>query len=167
MDVNYAWYGENFCVIEHQWRGTVPGTFFGIAGHGRPISFRILHAWEFKDGGISREYVWLHGNAIHEQLPTTELTGASAAAYSEPQRTRRTSDGARRQSEPTHSSDVGPPYVWARRSVDAGAPFASVGTACHPGRAALILTAGMAGWARAICSDRWNVRRRCRCVLAE
>jgi steroid delta-isomerase-like uncharacterized protein len=72
MDVNHAWYGEDFCVIEHQWRGTVPGTFFGITGHGRPLSFRMLHVFEFKDGRISRENAWLDGNAILEQLATPE-----------------------------------------------------------------------------------------------
>jgi steroid delta-isomerase-like uncharacterized protein len=79
MDVNHAWYGENFCVIEHQWSGTVPGTFLGIAGHGRPISFRMLHVWEFKDGRISRENVWLDGNAIVEQLAGAELVGGPAS----------------------------------------------------------------------------------------
>jgi hypothetical protein len=37
MDVNHANYGEDFCVIEHQWHGTVPGEFMGIPGHGRRI----------------------------------------------------------------------------------------------------------------------------------
>ena len=40
-----------------QWR--TPGEFLGIAGHGRPICFRLLHVWEFKTGRISRENVWL------------------------------------------------------------------------------------------------------------
>ncbi len=39
MDVNHAWYGEDFCAIEPQWHGTVPGTFFGITGHGRRSRF--------------------------------------------------------------------------------------------------------------------------------
>jgi hypothetical protein len=37
----------------------------------------MLHVWELKDGRISRENVWFDGNAILEQLATTELTGAS------------------------------------------------------------------------------------------
>jgi predicted ester cyclase len=61
MDVNRAWYGDDFCTSEHQRDGTVPGEFLGIAGHGRRISFRLLHVWEFKDGRISRENVWLDG----------------------------------------------------------------------------------------------------------
>lgn len=79
MDVNGAWYGEDFCTIEHQWHGTVPGAFLGIPGHGRGISFRMLHVFEFRDGRISRENVWLDGGAIVEQLtgppPTANVAG--------------------------------------------------------------------------------------------
>jgi predicted ester cyclase len=68
MDVNHAWYGDDFCVIEHQATGTVPGEFLGIAGNGRRISFRLLHVWEFKTGRISRENLWLDSAAIVAQL---------------------------------------------------------------------------------------------------
>ena len=37
------YYGEDFCVIEHVWKGTVPGTFLGVPGQGKRISFRLLH----------------------------------------------------------------------------------------------------------------------------
>jgi steroid delta-isomerase-like uncharacterized protein len=57
MDRNHTWYGKDFCVIEHQWTGTVPGEFLGIPGNGRRISFRLLHVWDFADGAISRENV--------------------------------------------------------------------------------------------------------------
>jgi steroid delta-isomerase-like uncharacterized protein len=77
MDVNHAWYGEDFCVIEHQWHGPVPGEFLGIPGNGRRISFRMLHVWEFKDGRISRENVWLDGNAIVTQLTAPQLAEAA------------------------------------------------------------------------------------------
>ncbi|HLI27038.1 MAG TPA: nuclear transport factor 2 family protein [Chloroflexota bacterium] len=63
-----SYYGEDFCVIEHEWRGTVPGTLFGVPGHGRRIAFRMLHVWEFRDGCISRENVWLDQHAIASQL---------------------------------------------------------------------------------------------------
>ncbi len=79
MDVNHAWYGEDFCVIEHQWHGTVPGEFLGVPGNGRNISFRMLHVWEFKDGRMSRENVWLDGNAIVAQLTAPELLATAAA----------------------------------------------------------------------------------------
>ena len=64
----HSYYGDDFCVIEHTWTGTVPGSFLGVPGNGRPISFRLLHIWEFKDGLISRENVWLDGGSIVQQL---------------------------------------------------------------------------------------------------
>jgi steroid delta-isomerase-like uncharacterized protein len=70
-----TYYGDDFCVIEHEWSGTVPGAFLGISGHGRRISFRMLHVWEFRDGRISRENVWLDGAAIREQLEGPEPSG--------------------------------------------------------------------------------------------
>jgi predicted ester cyclase len=57
------YYGEDFCVIEHIWSGTVPGTFLGIPGNGKRISFRLLHIWEFRNGLISRENVWTDGGS--------------------------------------------------------------------------------------------------------
>lgn len=70
MDVSHAWYGENFCVIEHQCTASVPGEFLGIPGNGKRVIFRLLHIWEFKDGRISRENIWMDGNAIATQLTT-------------------------------------------------------------------------------------------------
>jgi steroid delta-isomerase-like uncharacterized protein len=72
MDVSRSWYGDDFCVIEHQWQGTVPGEFLGIPGNGRRVSFRMLHVWEFKHDRICRENVWLDGNAIVSQLTAPE-----------------------------------------------------------------------------------------------
>ncbi len=68
MGVNRASYGEDFCVIEHQLYGTVPGEFLGVPGHGRAINFRMLHIWEFTNERMSRETVWLDGGAIMAQL---------------------------------------------------------------------------------------------------
>ena len=73
MDVNHAWYGDDFCVVEHQCEGSVPGQFLGIPGHGRRIDFRMLHIWEFKDGRMSRENIWLDGNAIAAQFTHDEV----------------------------------------------------------------------------------------------
>ncbi len=68
MDVNHAWYGDDFCVLEHQFHGAVPGEFLGVPGHGRRVSFRMPHVWEFEYGRMSRENVWLDGGAIIAQL---------------------------------------------------------------------------------------------------
>ena len=78
MDVNRAWHGDDFCVVEHQFHGTVPGEFLGMPGNGREISFRMLHVWEFKDGRISRENVWLDGGAIVAQLTEAPALAAQA-----------------------------------------------------------------------------------------
>jgi steroid delta-isomerase-like uncharacterized protein len=78
MDVNHAWYGDDFCVAERQFHGTVPGEFLGVPGNGREVSFRMLQVWEFKDGRISRENVWLDGGAIVAQL--TEAPALTAHA---------------------------------------------------------------------------------------
>jgi hypothetical protein len=71
MDLNHAWYGDDFCVIEHQCTASVPGEFLGIAGNGKRVSFRLLHIWEFKGGHISRENIWMDGNAIVAQLTSS------------------------------------------------------------------------------------------------
>jgi predicted ester cyclase len=64
--------------MEHDWSGTVPGEFLGIPGNGKSISFRLLHIWEFKNGLISRENVWLDSGAIIQQLTEPEHAGAVA-----------------------------------------------------------------------------------------
>jgi steroid delta-isomerase-like uncharacterized protein len=80
MDVNHASYGEDFCVIEHQWHGTVPGEFLGVPGHGKRISFRMLHVWEFQDGRISRENVWLDSGSIIHQLTSADAASADQSS---------------------------------------------------------------------------------------
>src|ERR1700742_1525474 len=52
MERTRAYYGEGFCVTEHQTTGTVPGAFWGVPGNGRRVTFRMLHVWEFRDGAI-------------------------------------------------------------------------------------------------------------------
>ena len=66
--VTHEYFGTDACVVEHQWTGTVPGDFFGIPGHGKQISFRMLHVFEFRNGLICRENVWLDGASIAAQL---------------------------------------------------------------------------------------------------
>lgn len=63
-------YGENFMVDESRWSGTAVGHPFGLAGHGRPLTFRLLHVVEFADSGdIKRENVWVDLASIMQQLP--------------------------------------------------------------------------------------------------
>ncbi|MCZ4498114.1 MAG: ester cyclase [Marmoricola sp.] len=68
MDVNHAWYGEDFAVIEHQATCAVPGEFLGVPGNGKRVNFRMLHIWEFENDLMSRENVWLDGGSIIAQL---------------------------------------------------------------------------------------------------
>jgi steroid delta-isomerase-like uncharacterized protein len=55
-------------VMDQMMTGTVIGSMLGLPGNGRRISFRILHVFEFRDGLISRENVWLDTAAIAQQL---------------------------------------------------------------------------------------------------
>ncbi len=48
--------------------GTVIGEMLGIPGNGRQVTFRILHVFEFREGLISREQVWIDTAAIVAQL---------------------------------------------------------------------------------------------------
>jgi steroid delta-isomerase-like uncharacterized protein len=68
MDVTRSYYGDDFCVIEHDATGTVDGEFLGIPGHGKRVTFRLLHVWEFRDGKMSRENVWIDGGSVAAQL---------------------------------------------------------------------------------------------------
>ena len=68
MTVTSSQYGADFCVVEHQTTGTVPGVFLGVPGHGRRVTFRMLHVFDFADDRITREQVWLDGGAIIAQL---------------------------------------------------------------------------------------------------
>ncbi len=51
-------------VLDQEMTGTVIGTFLGLPGNGRRITFRILHVFEFRNELISRENVWLDVAAI-------------------------------------------------------------------------------------------------------
>jgi predicted ester cyclase len=62
-------YGDEFVVDESIWHGKAVGNPMGIPGHGRPLTFRILHIFEVTpDGKIKRENVWLDQAAIIQQL---------------------------------------------------------------------------------------------------
>ena len=78
MEVTHQYYGDAFCVVEHATTGTVPGEFLGVPGNGRRVSFRLLHVWEFRDGLISRENVWIDGGTVIAQLTAPDLASATA-----------------------------------------------------------------------------------------
>lgn len=61
-------YGDDFLVDEVVWRGRAVGRPFGLPGNERPVSFRMLHVFQFRDGLIGRENVWLDIGAIRQQL---------------------------------------------------------------------------------------------------
>ena len=60
--------GDDAMVLEQLMTGTVIGSMLGLPGNGRRISFRMLHVFEFRDGLISRENIWLDTAAVIDQL---------------------------------------------------------------------------------------------------
>jgi hypothetical protein len=67
-------YGEDFAVDEVLWTGRAVGRPFGLEGKGRQIGFRVLHVFEFRDGLISREQVWMDLGTLQAQLAGAEET---------------------------------------------------------------------------------------------
>lgn len=65
-------YGDDFMVDETMWHGQIAdGRPFLCDGRSGPVSFRLLHVFEFRDGNISREQVWCDLAAIQQQLGVT------------------------------------------------------------------------------------------------
>jgi steroid delta-isomerase-like uncharacterized protein len=64
----HEYWTEDSLVLEQLMTGTVIGEMLGLPGTGRRITFRILHVFEFRNGLISRENVWLDSAAIVTQL---------------------------------------------------------------------------------------------------
>jgi steroid delta-isomerase-like uncharacterized protein len=67
-DVVRQYRAEDAMVLEQLMTGTVTGSLLGLPGDGRRISFRMLHVFEFRDGLISRENIWLDTAAVSDQL---------------------------------------------------------------------------------------------------
>jgi steroid delta-isomerase-like uncharacterized protein len=67
-EVLHRYRTDDSMILEQIMTGVVIGSLLGLPGHGRRISFRILHVFEFRDGLISRENVWLDSAAIVSQL---------------------------------------------------------------------------------------------------
>jgi steroid delta-isomerase-like uncharacterized protein len=64
----HTYYADNTMIIENLMTATVTGQFLGIPGNGRQVRFRMLHVFEFRDGRISRENVWMDGAGLAAQL---------------------------------------------------------------------------------------------------
>jgi len=76
-DVKHRLYGQNFAVDDKIWTAQVTGELMGIPGHGRRISIRVLHVFEFRDGLISRENVWIDAGAAIAQLTSQAASETS------------------------------------------------------------------------------------------
>lgn len=64
----HRYFSGDSMILEQIMTGSVIGEMLGIAGHGRSVTFRILHVFDFRDGLISREQVWMDSAAIAAQL---------------------------------------------------------------------------------------------------
>ena len=65
-------YGDNFVIDETMWHGRInDGKPFLCDGKSGPVSFRLLHVFEVKDGKITREQAWCDLAAIQRQLCVT------------------------------------------------------------------------------------------------
>ena len=64
----HRYFSADAMVLDQEMTGTVTGTFLGLPGNGKRITFRILHVFEFADELICRENVWLDVVAIQQQL---------------------------------------------------------------------------------------------------
>jgi steroid delta-isomerase-like uncharacterized protein len=67
-DITHTYATENAMTIESLITGQVIGSLLGLPGNGTEITFRMLHVFEFQDGLISRENVWIDSAAIVAQL---------------------------------------------------------------------------------------------------
>ncbi len=67
-EVLHRFVTDDAMILEQLMTGTVIGSMLGLPGHGRRINFRILHVFEFRDGLVSRENIWLDSAAIIAQL---------------------------------------------------------------------------------------------------
>jgi hypothetical protein len=62
-------YGEDFIVDETLWHGHIAdGSAFLCDGKSGPVSFRLLHIFEFEGDKITREAAWCDLAAIQRQL---------------------------------------------------------------------------------------------------
>lgn len=63
------YYGDDFVVDETMWNGYIKdGAPFLCDGKSGPVSFRLLHIFDVKDGKITREQAWIDLAALQKQL---------------------------------------------------------------------------------------------------
>jgi predicted ester cyclase len=74
-------YGNDFIVDEAMVTARATGMMLGIPGNNRQVTFRLMHVCEFRDGGISRENVWMDVAALMQQLTALEPATEQAAAH--------------------------------------------------------------------------------------
>ena len=71
----HRYFSGNTMILEQTMTGAVIGEMLGIPGNGRRVTFGILHVFDFSDGLVSREQVWIDSGAIVAQL-TNALSDA-------------------------------------------------------------------------------------------
>lgn len=67
-DITRMFVSDNAITMDSIVTGRVTGSMMGMPGDGREVSFRMLHVFEFRDGLISRENVWVDGSGVAAQL---------------------------------------------------------------------------------------------------
>ncbi|HSP81946.1 MAG TPA: nuclear transport factor 2 family protein [Myxococcaceae bacterium] len=61
-------HGPNFVIDDAMYECRAVGRPFGLEGKNRPVTFRLMHIFEVRDGRICRENAWLDMGAIQRQL---------------------------------------------------------------------------------------------------
>jgi ketosteroid isomerase-like protein len=61
-------YGDEFAIDESILDGYAHGRPFDLEGYSRPVRFRMLRIFEFRDGLIARENAWFDIVAVQRQL---------------------------------------------------------------------------------------------------
>ncbi|HEY5335503.1 MAG TPA: ester cyclase, partial [Mycobacteriales bacterium] len=56
--------------------GHVTGSFLGVDGQGSPVSFRMLHVFDLRDGLISREQAWFDTSGVRRQIAAHLAAGS-------------------------------------------------------------------------------------------
>jgi hypothetical protein len=64
----HRWFSGDTMLLEQMMTGTVTGEMLGLPGNDRRVSFKIFHVFDFADGLIRREQVWIDSGAIVAQL---------------------------------------------------------------------------------------------------